>query len=159
MPYILNEKIKIGISACCFAARVRYNWKGWDKIAPLEREKDDFTWMPVCPEVMSGLNKRLGKPPGTFGSLLLKENLFLIPAQDLESPIKWWDWRRRLHAFAWLKRKEIKNKKELYEIWHNFKFLCREINRKEADEKIEIPVDKISKTNFAKALRKLENKA
>lgn len=78
-------------------------------------------------------NQRLGKPPGTFGALALREDLFLIPAQDLESPIKWWDWRRRLHAFCWLKREEITDKKQLYEIWHSFKFICQEVSVEEAN--------------------------
>lgn len=206
MTYIINERIKIGVSACNFGARVRYNRKGWDRVSLLEREKDAFIWTPVCPEVLSGLgvprepmklvdgngdkfwqgktrmknkkgmnvtkqvkegaraalenlkragveafafmegspscgvyrttlkNQRLGKPPGVFGSLLLKEELFLIPAMDLESPLKWWDWRRRLHAFIWLKRENIKTKKELYNIWHDYKFLIQEIERSQADE-------------------------
>jgi uncharacterized protein YbbK (DUF523 family) len=206
MPYIIDEKIKIGVSACNFGAKVRYNRKGWDRVSLLEREKNAFIWTPVCPEAMSGLgvprepmklvdgngdkfwqgkarmknkrgkevtaqvmkgamaafenleraeveafcfmegspscgvyrttlkNARLGKPPGVFGSLLLKSELFLIPAIDLESPLKWWDWRRRLHAFIWLKRANIKTKKELGAIWHDFKFLVQEINRKEADK-------------------------
>lgn len=205
MPYILKERINVGISACNFGARVRWNWKGWDRIAHIGRDRDAFNWTPVCPEVMAGLgvgratikltggtgrdfwnntarvtnrggrdvstpmaqgcraaldtltragceafvfmegspscgvyrttlkNKRLGKPPGTFGSLLLDEDLFLIPAQDLESPVKWWDWRRRLHAFAWLVREEITTKKQLYDIWHRYKFMCQEVDRKEAD--------------------------
>lgn len=74
-------------------------------------------------------NKRLGKPPGVFGSLVEKEELFLIPAEDLDSAVKWWDWRRRLHAFVWLKRKNIETKKELYDIWHQFKFLCQEVDK------------------------------
>jgi len=158
---ILEEKIRVGISACNFGAKVRWNRKGWDRIAPLGRERDDFIWTPICPEVNSGLgvtrppirliggngdelwtgeagvknrngedvsaqikkglldsleilhragieafvfmegsptcgvyrttlkNKRLGKPPGAFGSLLLREDYFLIPAEDLDSPIKW----------------------------------------------------------------------
>lgn len=201
MPYVLNEPVRVGISACCFGAQVRWNRKGWDKIAVLGREKDDFIWAPICPEVMAGLgvprppirlvggdgnaiwngtgkiknrlgqdltgplkqgmlaseamleksgidayvfmegsptcgvyrttlkNKRLGKPPGAFGSLLLSKGYFLIPAQDLESPIRWWDWRRRLHAFVWLKRKDIGTKAELYEVWHRFKFVCQEVDR------------------------------
>jgi uncharacterized protein YbbK (DUF523 family) len=205
MPYIIDEKIKIGVSACNFGARVRYNRKGWDRVSKLEREKDAFIWTPVCPEVMSGLgvprepmklvdgngdkfwqgqarmknkrgkevtvqvrkgaqtamdnlkraeveafvfmegspscgvyrttlkNARLGKPPGVFGSLLLKSELFLIPALDLESPVKWWDWRRRLHAFVYLKRAKLNTKKEIYNIWHDYKFLVQEISRKEAD--------------------------
>lgn len=200
MDYILKEKIRIGISACNFGAKVRWNNIGWDRVSLMERQKFDYVWTPVCPEVNSGLgvprqpmklvsgngddfwdgnakmknkkgkdvtdavkngalasldiikraqveayifmegspscgvyrttlkNTRLGKPPGIFGSLVLKEDLFLIPAIDLESPWKWWDWTRRLHAFVWLKRQEIKSKKELYDIWHIFKFICQEVD-------------------------------
>ncbi|MDD3374355.1 MAG: DUF523 domain-containing protein [Candidatus Omnitrophica bacterium] len=204
MNCVLREKIRIGISACNFGAKVRWNHVGWDRVSLLERQQLDYSWTPVCPEVNSGLgvprlpmklvsgngndfwddkarmknrngkdvgdsvkrgalisldiikradveaylfmegspscgvyrttlkNERLGKPPGIFGSLLLKEDLFLIPAIDLESPWKWWDWTRRLHAFVWLKRQKIKTKKELYEIWHIFKFICQEVDVPEA---------------------------
>jgi uncharacterized protein YbbK (DUF523 family) len=99
---------------------------------------DAFVFMdgsPSCGVYRTTLkNTRLGKPPGVFGSLLLKEQLFLIPALELDSPVKWWDWRRRLHMFVWLKRQDIKSKKELMEIWHSFKFVCQELSRPEADE-------------------------
>jgi uncharacterized protein YbbK (DUF523 family) len=206
MPAILEDKIRIGISACNFGALVRYNHKGWDRLAPLGREKDAFIWTPVCPEVMAGLgvpresvrlvsgngddfwagkakmknkrgvdvseqmragmlacldslrtagceafvfmegsptcgvyrttlkNKRLGKPPGAFGSLLMQEELYLIPALDLESPIKWWDWRRRLQAFAWLKRQPLASKAEIYEVWNRLKFVCQEVDDRAARE-------------------------
>jgi uncharacterized protein YbbK (DUF523 family) len=206
MEQILRERIRIGVSACNFGAKVRWNRKGWDRIAPLGREKDSFIWTPICPEVNSGFgvsrppirlvggngtevwtgeatvknrggadvteqlkqgllvsreilrqaaveafvfmegsptcgvyrttlkNRRLGKPPGAFGSLLLQEDYFLIPAEDLDSPVKWWDWRRRLHAFAWLKRQDLSSKKQLYDIWHLLKFMCQEVSRNEADE-------------------------
>jgi uncharacterized protein YbbK (DUF523 family) len=206
MAQILKEKIRVGVSACNFGAKVRWNRKGWDRIAPLEREKDNFIWTPICPEVNSGFgvtrppirliggngdelwsgeadmknrngeivteqikaglsasleilrradieafvfmegsptcgvyrttlkNKRLGKPPGAFGSLLLRGDYFLIPAEDLDSPIKWWDWRRRLHAFVWLKRQDLTSKKQLYDIWHLLKFICQEVSRREAEE-------------------------
>ncbi len=206
MPHLISEKIKIGVSACNFGSKVRYNRKGWDRISELDREKDSFHWTPVCPEVLSGLgvprqpirlsggngddlwngeasvksrsgenvtekikagaisaldalkragieafvfmegspscgvyrttlkNKRLGKPPGIFGSLLLKETFFLIPAEDLQSPLKWWDWRRRLHAFVWLKRKEIKSKKDVITVWHDLKFICQESSRTDSDQ-------------------------
>lgn len=205
MPYLIIDKIKIGVSACNFGARVRYNRKGADRVGLLEREKDAFLWTPVCPEVFAGLgvprepmklvdgngdafwtgrarvknkkglnvsavvrdgaqaalaclkragveayifmdgspscgvyrttlkNARLGKPPGVFGSLLLKEKWFLIPALDLESPLKWWDWRRRLHAFVYLKRAALKTKNEFYALWHNYKFLVQELDRPAAD--------------------------
>ena len=77
-------------------------------------------------------NQRLGKPPGVFGAALLREDLFLIPALDLESPVKWWDWRRRLHAFCWLRRLDLASKRCVYDAWHLLKFLCQEANNAEA---------------------------
>ena len=206
MAQILTERIKVGISACNFGAMVRWNRRGWDRPFLLNREKDDFIWTPVCPEVNAGLgvrrapvrlsggngddfwagnvkmknrlgrdvsdsvregylksldilkqahveafvfmegspscgvyrttlkDRRLGHPPGAFGSLLLREEYFLIPAVDLESPVKWWDWRRRLHAFVWLKQQELTSKKQLYDIWHLLKFMCQEVAAKESVE-------------------------
>ena len=69
-----------------------------------------------------------GNPPGIFGSLLLAEGFFLIPAADMQSPLKWWDWRRRLLAFYWLKNLEINSKAELYEAWSKLKFLFQELD-------------------------------
>jgi uncharacterized protein YbgA (DUF1722 family) len=34
---------------------------------------------------------------------------------------------------VWLTRTEISSKKQLYEIWHNYKFICQEVDRTEAD--------------------------
>ena len=99
---------------------------------------DAFAFMegsPTCGVYRTTLKeKRLGRPPGVFGALLLQEDLFLIPALDMESPWKWWDWQRRLHAFVWLKRKEIASKQELYDIWYRLKFLCQEVCEIEARE-------------------------
>ena len=202
MENTLNEKIKIGISACMYGAKVRYNSKGFDILGYLKREKNDFLWTPICPEVMSGLSvprssirliggngfefwerkaqvknrfgknvssvlragtlscfetlkrvdvdayvfmegsptcgiyrttlkkESLGKPPGVFGALLLKEQMFLIPALDLQSPLKWWDWKRRLVAFTWFKRKKLNKISELLECWEILKVLCQEIDEK-----------------------------
>lgn len=206
MEFILKEKIRIGMSACNFGAKVRWDHKGWDRVSALGRAQSEYIWTPVCPEVMSGLgvgrdpirlvsgngddfwngaakvknrkgrdvseniregvrgclealkradveafafmegsptcgvyrttlkDRRLGKPPGILGAKLLQEDYFLIPAVDLESPWKWWDWRRRLHAFVWLKRQEILSKKDLYEVWHALKFICQEVDVKTANE-------------------------
>lgn len=204
MNRVLTEKIRIGISECNFGSQVRWNHAGWDRVAMLGRTQMDYVWIPVCPEVLSGLgvprppmklvvgsgddfwqdkarmknrqgrdvsremragaetalavvkrsgaeafafmegspscgvyrttlkDKRLGRPPGVFGSLLLKEDLFLIPVLDLDSPWKWWDWSRRLHAFVWLKRLEINGKQELFEAWHILKFICQEADERTA---------------------------
>ncbi|MBF0122377.1 MAG: DUF523 domain-containing protein [Candidatus Omnitrophica bacterium] len=206
MDLVLTAKIKLGISACNFGAKFRYNRAGWDRVESLGREKDEYSWSPVCPEVLAGLgvprppvklsggsgddlwagsaklknrlgrdvseeikmaslasmdalhragvdaflfmegsptcgvyrttlkDKRLGKPPGVLGSLLLKERIFLIPVLDLESPWKWWDHTRRLHAFVWLKKLEIASKKDIYEAWHALKFICQEIDRSLSDD-------------------------
>ncbi len=204
MDRILHQKVHVGISACMFGAKVRYNGKGWDMVSHIGREKGDFIWHPVCPEVLAGLgvprsairvagvsgkevwdgnssvltrggmnisqhmmagamrgmealeasqveafiymegspscgvyrtslkNKRIGKPPGVFGAKLLEKQWFLIPAQDLQSPVRWWDWRRRLHAFVWLKHMDIEDVATLFEVWHTLKFLCQEIDEKQA---------------------------
>ena len=204
MENTLNEKIKIGISACMYGAKVRYNSKGFDILGHLGRGKNDFFWTPICPEVMSGLSvprssirliggngfefwerkaqvknrfgknvsgmvkagslscfetlkrvdvdayvfmegsptcgiyrttlkkESLGKPPGIFGALLLKEEMFLIPALDLQSPLKWWDWKRRLVAFTWFKRKELNYLSELLECWEILRVLCQEVDEEKA---------------------------
>ncbi len=205
-PIIITDKIVIGISACCMGSPVRYNGKGWNLLQNIGREKNDFVWLPVCPECMSGMgvlrspihiqgedgasvwkgegrvrsrkgqdvtedikmgamacldalnrgnvvayvymdgspscgvyrttlkNQRRGKPPGVFGSLLKDNGFFLIPANDLQSPLKWWDWRRRLLAFYWIKTVPMTTKKEVYEVWHHIKFICQELEEKWARE-------------------------
>jgi uncharacterized protein YbbK (DUF523 family) len=99
-------------------------------------EAEAFVFMegsPSCGVYRTTLSgKRLGKPPGVFGALLIREDLFLIPAVDLDSPVKWWDWRRRLHAFCWLRRQELASKAQVYDIWHHFKFLCQEVDDRQA---------------------------
>lgn len=203
---IIHDRITIGISACTMGSPVRYNAKGWDLTSGMGREKNDFKWVPVCPETMAGLGvprdpihlsggngalvwtgeaiiknrggqdvtedvkfgtmscletleragatayvymdgsptcgvyrtslkkQKRGNPPGIFGSLLLEREFFLIPASDLQSPIKWWDWRRRLLAFHWFKTLPLENKNALYEAWYKLKFLCQEIDEPWARE-------------------------
>ncbi len=205
MDNIIEYKISIGVSACQFGCKVRYNGKGQDVTRLIGRERADFIWHPVCPEVMSGMgvprnpvslrsgngddfwagtadlksrsgvnmnelmragsesclsalkragvkvfvfmegspscgvyrtslkNKRLGHPPGIFGSVLLREGFFVIPSIDLQSPIRWWDWRRRMFAFVWLSDRDFGTPQEAAECWHIVKFLCQEISRREAD--------------------------
>lgn len=202
----MSKRIPVGISACTYGCRVRWNMKGWDFVSYFGRETEQFTWFPVCPECSAGLgvprspirivgesgaavwdgtgrvmsrenddvtealkqacvqsaellknagvhsyifmegspscgvyrttlkNKRMGKPPGVFGALLQQEGFFLIPALDLQSPVKRWDWRRRLMAFEWLQRQQITDTKQLYDMWHKLKFLCQELDEPEARE-------------------------
>jgi len=205
-PAILEQKPVIGISACCFGSPVRYNGRKFDLIDEIGREKWDYKWCPVCPEVCAGLcvprnpihltgengrevlcgngkivsrrgkdytdvmlaasyeclstlnragakafiymdgspscgvyrttlrKQSRGKPPGVFGALLEQNGFFLIPGLDLQSPIKWWDWRRRMLAFLWLKQQALNNLSDLFAIWHPLKFVCQEIDDKHARE-------------------------
>ncbi|MGL5255393.1 MAG: DUF523 domain-containing protein [Proteocatella sp.] len=200
----LDRKIRIGISACAYGAKTRYNRKGWDLVSEFGRDMSNFIWCPVCPEVMSGMgtprsqiriqgdsgrdvllgnakivarsgddvtqdlvhacktcmdilkrsqvdayiymdgsptcgierttlkNSRVGKPPGVFGAMLLEEDIFLIPALSLASPVRRWDYKRRLYAYVWTKTQGLKTKHELYEFWHSIKFICQELDENES---------------------------
>ncbi|HSK47190.1 MAG TPA: DUF523 domain-containing protein, partial [Coriobacteriia bacterium] len=59
---------------------------------------------------------------------------FLIPDEGLANPLLWWDWRRRLHAWLWLKRRTIERPSDLYDAWHVVKFVVQETNRPLADD-------------------------
>lgn len=71
---------------------------------------------------------------GVFGAMLLARGWFLIPDEGLANPLLWWDSRRRLHAWLWLKRVEITRSKDLYDAWHVVKFVVQETNRPLADD-------------------------
>lgn len=73
-------------------------------------------------------NLKRGNPPGVFGALLLEQGFFLIPADDLQSPLKWWDWRRRLLAFHWLKTVSLQQLSDIHAVWYRLKFLCQELD-------------------------------
>ena len=88
---------------------------------------------PTCGVYRTSLKKqKRGNPPGVFGSLLLDNMYFLIPSTDVQSPLKWWDWKRRLLVFYWLQNASLKTKSELYEVWHIIKFIMQELDNKNA---------------------------
>lgn len=204
MDNILHKKIRVGVSACAYGAKTRYNRKGWDLVSEFGRDMSNFIWCPVCPESMSGMgtprsqiriqgssgrevltgdskiitrngedvtgdilfacnlcmevlkktkidayiymdgsptcgitrtslkNNKIGKPPGVFGAMLLNEDIFLIPALSLPSPVRRWDYKRRLYAYVWARDCEINTKHEMYEFWHTIKFLCQELDENES---------------------------
>lgn len=203
MENLLKRKLKLGIAACQFGSKVRYNGKGIDLTQYLGRDRGQFIWTPVCPEVMSGMgvprpsiklsggngfdfwegraniknkegqnrnemikkgalacletleraeidayifmegspscgvyrtslkNQRLGNPPGVFGALLLQKNVFLISSIDLQSPVRWWDWKRRLVAFVWIKEQTVNSKEILKDIWDKVKYVLYELHEEE----------------------------
>lgn len=84
---------------------------------------------PSCGVYRTSLkNQRRGNPPGVFGAMLLEQGYFLIPSTDLQSPLKWWDWRRRLLAFHWLSSVQLETMQDVYEMWYRMKFLCQELD-------------------------------
>ena len=93
-------------------------------------------------------NTKRGNPPGVFGSLLLDEGFFLIPSSDLQSPLKWWDWRRWLLAFHWFANHPLSSMQELYETWYVLQFLCQELDNTWAREMGRTPAS-LSKNDFA----------
>lgn len=72
---------------------------------------------------------------GVFGAMLLaRPDLFVIPDEGLVNALLWWDWRRRLHAWLWLRDRDLANARDLYDAWHVIKFVVQETNRPQADE-------------------------
>lgn len=70
---------------------------------------------------------------GVFGALLLERDWFLVPDSALANPLLWWDWRRRMHAWLWLRRQPVTTSRELYDAWHVVKFIAQETDRPGAD--------------------------
>lgn len=81
-----------------------------------------------------GRKRKAETGAGVFGAMLLESGWFLIPDEALASPVKWWDWRRRMHAWLWFKDRPISSARELYDAWHILKFVVQEIDRPFADQ-------------------------
>jgi uncharacterized protein YbbK (DUF523 family) len=91
---------------------------------------------PTCGIAKARVGKRrtetLGS--GVFGAMLLERELFIIPDEGLANPLLWWDWRRRMHAWLWLRNRDIASARDLYDAWHVIKFIVQETDRPVADE-------------------------
>jgi len=51
----IDRKIVLGISACTYGCKFRYNAKGWDLLSAIGRDRELFVFQPICPEVSAGL--------------------------------------------------------------------------------------------------------
>lgn len=80
-----------------------------------------------------GRARRQSEGAGVFGAMLLQHDWFLIPDTALASPLRWWDARRRLHAWLWLKRRPLDTVPQVYDAWHALKFVVQELDRPLAD--------------------------
>jgi hypothetical protein len=70
---------------------------------------------------------------GVFGAMVQARGWFCIPDSAFNSPLSWWDWRRRLHAWLWLKRRSLRTNGDLTGAWHVVKFILQETQRANAD--------------------------
>lgn len=92
---------------------------------------------PTCGLYKARVGKRRTETSGgsgVLGAMMMDRGWFLIPDEGLANPLLWWDWRRRLHAWLWLKRLELVHSRDLYDAWHVLKFIVQETNRPFADE-------------------------
>lgn len=92
---------------------------------------------PTCGLYKARVGKRRTETSGgsgVFGAMLLESTLFLIPDSGLSNALMWWDWRRRLHAWLWLKRRDVATSRDLYDAWHVLKFIVQETDRPHADQ-------------------------
>ena len=111
-----------------------------DAMAALERAQVQAVIVkessPSCgvTKAQIGRRRRAETGAGVFGAMLLERGWFLIPDEALASPVKWWDWRRRMHAWLWLKDRPISSAKDLYDTWHVLKFVMQEIDRPLAEK-------------------------
>lgn len=91
---------------------------------------------PTCGLFKARVGKRRTEQSGgsgVFGAMLLERGWFLIPDEGLVNPLTWWDWRRRLHAWLWLRRRDIARSADFYDAWHTLKFILQETDRPFAD--------------------------
>jgi uncharacterized protein YbbK (DUF523 family) len=82
---------------------------------------------------LGGHRREAAQASGVFGAMLRETDWFLIPDSGLANALTWWDWRRRLHAWLWLKDRPLERPADLYDAWHVVKFVLQETSRPFAD--------------------------
>lgn len=91
---------------------------------------------PSCGLELARIGKddsRQAQGAGVFGAMQKTTGRFLVTERALDNPLAWWDARRRLHAWLWLRRRDITKSSELYDAWHVVKFVIQETDRPFAD--------------------------
>ena len=90
---------------------------------------------PTCGLTKARVGKRRTEQlgAGVFGAMLAQSGYFLVSDEALANPLLWWDARRRLHAWLWLREREIAGSRDLYDAWHVLKFIVQETDRPFAD--------------------------
>ncbi len=91
---------------------------------------------PTCGLAKARVGKRRTEQlgAGVFGAMLATSGLFLISDEALANSLLWWDARRRLHAWLWLRNREISSARDLFDAWHVVKFIIQETARPVADD-------------------------
>ena len=70
--------------------------------------------------------------PFFIGADASEDEPFGASADLLKDPIAFWDYKRRVMAYSWLKGLPLTNLTDLYEAWYILKFLCQEIHNTRA---------------------------
>lgn len=114
---ITKERIKIGILKDLIPQ---------SELEKLEESYPELRFIPFAkaPEgeemtFFIGADAKEEKPFGASGDLL-------------KDPIAFWDYKRRVMAYTWLKGLPLTNLTDLYEAWYILKFLCQEIHNTRA---------------------------
>ena len=70
--------------------------------------------------------------PFFIGTDASEDEPFGASADLLSDPIAFWDYKRRVMAYSWLKGLPLTDLTDLYEAWYILKFLCQEIHNTRA---------------------------
>lgn len=120
-----TDELLAGVDACLGALRRA----GVEAVVLKEKS-------PSCGLALTPVGKdrdRAVTGSGVFGAAVRRQGWFAIPSTAMNNPLSWWDWRRRLHAWLWLRRRETPAARDLYDAWHTVKFVVQETQRPVAD--------------------------
>jgi uncharacterized protein YbbK (DUF523 family) len=122
----LTEEM-LGACAACFGALQRAR-------ARVVVVKEASPSCGVYKTRVGGHRREQSLAAGVFGAMLAETGWFLVPDDALANPLRWWDWRRRMHAWLWFADRRLERAADLYEAWHVVKFVLQETSRPFADD-------------------------
>lgn len=92
---------------------------------------------PSCALEMADVGRSDGtavRGAGVFGALCARTGMILLTERELGDPVLWWDARRRLHAWLWLRRRAASTPSALSDAWAVVEPVVRATDRAAADD-------------------------
>lgn len=87
----------------------------------LEKAYPELRFVPgSTPDEKEEMTFFIGQPPS-------EKHPFSVEETILKDPMAFWDYKRRIMAYTWLRKLPMDHRRELYEAWYILKFLCQEI--------------------------------